>query len=103
MLVLFSQLLEGRLPSRSRACRFQKYANSIVREEVVSSIQVSSLLVAVVILDCLPVSAAWQDSSSELWTFETAAFEDYCASIAVSTVAYVPEALHVAFEVEKEL
>lgn len=61
------------------------------------------LLIAIVILDCLPVSPARQNGPAKFWAFEASSFEDYGAAIAMPTVSNVSEAFHVAFEVEEEL
>jgi hypothetical protein len=59
MLVLLPQLFKNCFPPRSCACCLQEYANSIMSKKIVSSVQVSSLLISVVILNCFPISTTW--------------------------------------------
>jgi hypothetical protein len=61
------------------------------------------LLIAIVILDCLPVSPAEENGPAQFWAFEASAFEDYGTAIAVPTISNASEAFHIAFEMEEEL
>ncbi|EPE30572.1 hypothetical protein GLAREA_03539 [Glarea lozoyensis ATCC 20868] len=74
-----------------------------MRHQIVPGIQMRGLLIAVMVMNGLPVAAAGQDGPADVRAFEAPAFEDYGATVAVPAVADVVEGFHFAFEVEQEL
>jgi len=103
MLIFLCQLFKYCFLSRSRTGSLQKYADPVVGKQIVSRVQVSGLLITIAVFNRFPVPAARWSGAAEFWTFETAVFENYRASITVSSVSNAAEALHVTFELEEKL
>lgn len=87
---IVSQLLQHFLLASSGSGGLQIDSGTIVSQQIVPRVEMSSLLITMISHN-LPVTTAWQDLTTDPRTLKATSLENDCASVSVRPLTYVAE------------